>query len=110
MAVEARHPQREAAGSLPTSENGRDAGHAPRRLRALKEIEPFASRGRCLSMRTPVLAGAGRRSGGVQRRPRLQSRQSLRAAETLPPFFSSSSITRLWSQMFISALPSLAPV
>jgi hypothetical protein len=36
--------------------------------------------------------------------------QSFRAAETLPPFFSSSSTTRLWSQMFISALPSLAPV
>jgi hypothetical protein len=37
-------------------------------------------------------------------------RQSLSSAETLPPFFSSSCITRLWSQMFISALPSLAPV
>ena len=39
--------------------------------------------------------GGGAASGGVGRRPRLQRRQSFSEAETLPPFFSSSSITRL---------------
>jgi len=35
--------------------------------------------------------------------------QSFSAAGTVPPFFSSSRITALWSQMFISAEPSFAP-
>jgi len=40
----------------------------------------------------------------------IASGQSLRPAGTVPPFFASSRITALCSQMFISADPSVAPV
>ncbi len=35
---------------------------------------------------------------------------AIKLAETLPPLLASSFITALWSQMFISAEPSVAPV
>jgi hypothetical protein len=53
------------------------------------------------SKRQDVLPAAALRAVGT--------RQSLRAAGTLPPLFSSSRMTALRSHMFISALPSFGP-
>ncbi len=73
---------------------------------------PFGQNG--VLCHDPCLYGARGRSLRVispdRRRDRKDGRQSFRAAGTAPPFFSSSRITALCSQMFISAEPSFSPV
>lgn len=86
--------------------------------KALRDEGMMGRQTRLFRNHIKLLFGAQKRRGGGTgvRRPAPApdgaglSRQSVRFDGTLPPFLANSFITALCSQMFISALPSVAPV